>query len=158
MMSRMESRATVEDVYREIHPRLWRALVAYTADRDVASDAEAEAFAQVIRRGDDVRDIAAWVWRSSFKIAAGMLDRRRRADIASSAEEAGAGDESVLEFLALLDGLTTQQRACVALRYLGGLRAAEIATTLGTSEATVRTQLHRARTFLRTSLLEADRE
>lgn len=36
----------LERVYREEAPRLWRALVAYSGDPDVASDAVAEAFAQ----------------------------------------------------------------------------------------------------------------
>ena len=66
----------VEAAYRSIHARLWRALLAYTGNRDVASDAEAEAFAQVLRRGDEVVDIAAWVWRSAFVIARGMLATR----------------------------------------------------------------------------------
>jgi len=38
-------------------------------DPEVASDAVAEAFAQLIRRGDEVRDPRAWVWRSAFRIA-----------------------------------------------------------------------------------------
>src|SRR5262245_53877935 len=63
----------VEAAYRAVHPRLWRALLAFTGDAELASDAESEAFAQVLRRGDAVDDVAAWVWRSAFRIAAGLL-------------------------------------------------------------------------------------
>ena len=72
----------VEAVYRSVHPRLWRSLLAYTGDAELASDAEAEAFAQVLRRGDAVDDVEAWVWRSAYRIAVGSaggpveLDRR----------------------------------------------------------------------------------
>jgi len=66
----------VEAVYRSVHPRLWRSLLSYTGDAELASDAEAEAFAQVLRRGDAVDDVAAWVWRSAFRIASGLLATR----------------------------------------------------------------------------------
>ena len=42
-------------VYEEEGARLWRAVYLYAADREVASDAVAEAFAQALRRGDDLR-------------------------------------------------------------------------------------------------------
>src|SRR5947208_5737869 len=64
-------------LYRCHRERLWRALVAFTADRDVASDATAEAFAQLLRRGAVVRDPASWVWRAAFRIAGGELEARR---------------------------------------------------------------------------------
>src|SRR5437016_903783 len=64
-------------LYRCHRERLWRALVAFTADREVASDATAEAFAQLLRRGAAVRDPASWVWRAAFRIAAGELKARR---------------------------------------------------------------------------------
>jgi len=38
---------TVERLYREQGDRIWRALLGYAGDREIASDAEAEAFAQL---------------------------------------------------------------------------------------------------------------
>jgi len=70
----------VVTVYGSIHPVLWRALFAYRGDREVASDAESEAFAQVIRRGDEVVDVGASVWRRAFAIAGGMLAARGGCD------------------------------------------------------------------------------
>ncbi|HJS26677.1 MAG TPA: hypothetical protein VJ913_06090, partial [Actinomycetota bacterium] len=57
---------------------MWRAVLAFAGDPEVASDAVAEAFAQVLRRGEDVRDPEGWVWRAAFRIASGELKERRK--------------------------------------------------------------------------------
>ena len=146
----------VEVAYRSIHPRLWRALVGFTRDPEIASDAEAEAFAQALRRGDAVVDIEAWVWRSAFAISAAMLaERARQHPLAAAPEEVAEPERSALEFDGLLRGLSGQQRACVILCYVGGMDTLAIAAALNTSTATVRVQLHRARAVLRRTLKEA---
>ena len=71
------ARDRVEEVYRHHAKRMWRALLAYTGNSDIASDALAEAFAQALRRGDAVRNVERWVWRAAFRIAAGELQKRR---------------------------------------------------------------------------------
>jgi RNA polymerase sigma factor (sigma-70 family) len=161
----------IESVYREHHERLWRALLAYTGDADVASDAEAEVFAQALRRGEALRDPAAWVWRSAFLVARGMLADRRLATRVrtSDTNEANRASESVrtieandasnvtvddhvIEMLSMLDPLSEQQRAAMVLRYVGGYRPSEIATILRTSPGAIRVQLHRAHQTLRKTL------
>ena len=144
----------VEAVYRAVHPRLWRSLLAYTGDADLASDAEAEAFAQVIRRGDAVEDVAAWVWRSAFRIASGLL--ASRSSSLGNVDGPVSATHSMAEFLSLLSGLSAQQRACVALRYVGEYTAPEIGDLLGTSAGTVRVQLNRAHAVLRESITESE--
>jgi DNA-directed RNA polymerase specialized sigma24 family protein len=147
----------VEVVYRSIHRQLWRALLAYAGDREVASDAESEAFAQVIRRGDEVVDVAAWVWRSAFAIAGGMLATRAKArPVPAVTDGTSAVGTSTAEFVSMLGSLPDQQRACIVLRYVTQLDNAGIASALGTSEGTVRVQLHRAHAALRRTLKEAD--
>jgi hypothetical protein len=47
-------RDAVERVWRDDGPRLWRSLVAFGGDAELASDAMAEAFAQALGRGDQV--------------------------------------------------------------------------------------------------------
>lgn len=143
--------ARVEEAYRHHHARLWRALLSYCGgDATVASDAESEAFTQALGRGDAIDDVGAWVWRSAFRIADGMLQRRgRRAPV--DAVEHGL-DASLAEFLALLGNLSAQQRQCVVMRYVGGHTPAEIADIIGTTPGTVRVQLHRAHAQLRTEL------
>ena len=132
----------VELMYRGVHGRLWRALLSFTGDAEMASDAESEAFAQVLRRGAAIDDVAAWVWRSSFQIARGMLaDRSYRPPAKMHSTAGTAIDPSVAEFLSMLHGLSPQQRACVVLRYVGGFTAPEIARLLDTTANTVRVQL-----------------
>jgi DNA-directed RNA polymerase specialized sigma24 family protein len=146
----------VEAVYRAVHPRLWRSLLAFTCDAELASDAEAEAFAQVLRRGDAVDDVAAWVWRSAFRIASGLLAARSSAADPGRVDGWVASSGSVAEFLGLLADLSPQQRACVSLRYVGDYTATEIGELLGTSAGTVRVQLSRAHAALRDSITEAE--
>ena len=66
----------VRAVYESDHARLWRSLYAFTSSRAIADDAAAEAFAQALRRGDEIRDVQAWVWRAAYSIARGELKRR----------------------------------------------------------------------------------
>ena len=63
---------------------------------------------------------------------------------------------SLAEFLGLLAALSPQQRACVALRYVGEYTSPEIGELLGTSAGTVRVQLNRAHAALRQSMTEAE--
>ena len=155
-MSGVSGQGRVEAVYRSVHPRLWRSLLAYTGDAELASDAEAEAFAQALGRGEAVDDVAAWVWRSAFHIASGLLAARSPSNGLGPAEGSTAPTGSVAEFLGLLAELSSQQRACVALRYVGGYTASEIGELLGTSAGTVRVQLHRAHATLRNTIMEAE--
>jgi hypothetical protein len=96
----------VEAVYRSIHPRLWRSLLAYTRDAELASDAEAEAFAQVLRRGDAVDDVEAWVWRSAFRIASGLLAAWSNSTAVGTVHGSTPSTGSVAEFLSLLADLS----------------------------------------------------
>ena len=57
----VESGERVRDVWERDHARLWRSVLAWSGSAEVASDAVAEALAQLLRRGDDVRDPAAWI-------------------------------------------------------------------------------------------------
>src|SRR5215203_1755650 len=106
MMGCIRDQGRVEAVYRAVHPRLWRALVAFTGDAELASDAEAEAFAQVMRRGDAVDDVEAWVWRSAFRIASGLLAARSGSPDLGAVDDSTRSSGSVAEFLSLLGELS----------------------------------------------------
>lgn len=151
MMGRMGA-ANVEATYRREHQRLWRALVAFAGDPDVASDAESEAFTQLIARGDAVHDQRAWVWRSAFRIASGLLATRGATTTMGSADLDLIDTPPIVELLSMLDVLTDQQRACVTLRYVGRFTGPEIADLLGTTPGTVRVQLHHAHDRLRQTM------
>jgi len=171
----METDAPVERVrqaYEAVHAPLWRAVLAYSGSADVADEAVAESFAQLLRRGDGVDDPAAWAWRSAFRIAAGELQRRRSAPAAigdgadidrshrsfdGRALDVGmAMPDLALDLTNALRHLTDQQRACVVLCDLAGHDAPSAARLLGTTAATVRVQLMRSRRRLRELLEDSD--
>lgn len=156
---RAPNEGRVHDAWLEHHERLWRAVLAWSGDRDLASDAVAEAFAQVTRRGDAVDDVGGWVWRAAFRIAGGLLADRRRAGLplprADRADEALLPDEAV----ALIDALRQLRpadRELVVLAVVGGWSAAEIGALLDLRPGTVRVRLHRAMTRLRSQLEDHD--
>lgn len=146
-------------VYEDIHGRLWRALLAWSGSTHVADEAVAEAFAQAVRRGDALRDPAAWIWRSAFRIAAGDMARQRRTeplgDVDPTSTAAFLPAETV-DLLAALRQLSDQQRRAVVLVDGAGMTAPEAAAVLDTSPATVRVQLSRARRRLRSLLSDQE--
>jgi RNA polymerase sigma-70 factor (ECF subfamily) len=145
----------LEGLYREDGARLWRALVAFSGDREVASDAVAEAFAQALGRGDELRDPQRWVWRAAFRIAAGELKDRGRFQAATSAARYEM-EEPPTRLMAGLSRLSPNQRAAVVLYYYAGYPTKEIAGILGASAATVRVHLSQGRKRLRRLVEEHD--
>lgn len=101
----------------------------------------------------------AWVRRVAINRAISVgrrrtVERRAMARVATDTTNRGEGGDP---FRALLDHdvwepvrrLPTEQAMAVALRYGADLGVAGIAETLGTTEAAVKSLLHRARTSLR---------
>jgi RNA polymerase sigma-70 factor (ECF subfamily) len=147
----------VERVWIEHGPRLWRSLLAFTADADVASDAMAEAFVQAIGRGSEVRDHARWIWRAAFRIAAGDLQRRRR-EVELSVDLPYDMPEPTADLVRALRRLSPNQRAVVVLHLYAEMPAREVASVLGIAQTTVRVHLMQARRRLRTDLEDHDDE
>lgn len=147
----------VERVYREDGARLWRAMVAFTGDPDTASDVVAEAFAQLLHRGDVVRSPQRWVWRAAFRIAAGELKRLRQTPPPSTQHLAGF-DEGALDVMAALQKLPMKQRAAVVLRHSFGYTPREIAGVLRVAPPTARVHIARGLKKLRVALEEDDDE
>jgi RNA polymerase sigma-70 factor, ECF subfamily len=146
-----KSRSSTEAVYRRDGEKMWRALLAYGGDRAIADDAVSEAFAQLLRRGDEVRSPELWVWRAAFRIAAGELQHRRRFE--QLVDDRGRNDpEPACSVLDALRGLSSQQRAIVVLRDYIGHSTRQTAEIVGATEASVRVQLSRARRSLRKEL------
>jgi RNA polymerase sigma-70 factor (ECF subfamily) len=145
----------VEAVYRARGAKLWRALLAFTSDPELASDALAEAFAQVLARGDVVRDPEAWVWRASFRIAAGELQGRGRRS-AEVSEPSYTLPDGVPPLVEALRQITPNQRLAVVLHDYGDRPVGEVAEVLGCSRATVHVHLSQGRRRLRTLLEEND--
>jgi RNA polymerase sigma factor (sigma-70 family) len=144
----------LEALYREQAPRLWRALLAYAGDGEVASDALAETFAQAIARGDAIERPEVWIWRVAFRIAAGELKDRRR-HLPVRAERGYEMPDPVPELITALAKISPNQRLAVVLHDYADRPTHEIAEILGTTRATVNVHLSNGRRRLRT-LLEDD--
>ncbi len=142
----------VERLYREQGDRIWRALLAYAGDPEIASDAAAEAFAQLIRRGDEVRDPQRWVWRAAFRIAAGDLKRRHPVPLMS--EGAYELELPSIELANALRELPARQRSAVVLHYVADLPVREVASILGVTTGSIKVHLSRGRERLRELLGE----
>jgi RNA polymerase sigma-70 factor (ECF subfamily) len=145
----------VRAAYEATHARLWRTLLAYSGSREVADDAAAEAFAQALRRGDAITDVAAWVWRAAFNLARGELARRRAAPV-DPGEAAESLPAPAVELLHDLQLLPAADRELLVLCHVGGWTPTELARITGTPAATVRVRLHRANRRARTLLSETE--
>ncbi len=148
-MAVAEPNEGVEAVYRADAERLWRAVYAFAGDAEIASDAVAEAFAQVLDRGAAVRDPAAWTWRTAFRISAGALKARGAGDRAPTAPAEHLDAYSDPDLLTALRQLPDAQRAAVILFYYADLPIRDIAARLGTNSLAVRANLSRGRGRLR---------
>jgi len=144
-----------ERLYREQGAKMWRAVLAFAGDPEVASDAVAEGFAQALRRGAEVRDPERWLWRVVFRIAAGLLAERRRSEPPLHLVGSYEMEEPARELVAALAGLSPKQRAAVVLHHAAGYPVKEIAVILGSTPGAVKVHLLRGRRRLR-ELLEDD--
>jgi RNA polymerase sigma-70 factor (ECF subfamily) len=141
----------IERLYKEDGNRLWWALLGYTGNRDLASDAAAEAFARALQAADTILDPAGWVWRVAFRVATAELreaHRRRPASQDGSYEF----DDRPLQVMIALRRLSARQRAAFVLFYLDDRTTEQVASILGMAPATVSVHLHRARERLRAIL------
>ena len=155
MRTRVRDDEELEHIYRTHGHRLWRAMLAFTGDREVASDTVAEAFAQALRRGPAIREPLPWLWRACFRIASGELARRRKPlpDPPLAPLEAPDG---ALQLLEALEKLSHHQRAALLLHHYAGYPVRDVARMIGSTGPSVRVHLSRARKRLREQLEERD--
>jgi RNA polymerase sigma-70 factor, ECF subfamily len=150
-----ENAGIVERLYREQGDRLWGALFAFAGDREVANDAVAEAFAQLLRRGQDVGWPGRWVWRAGFRIAAGELKERSRM-VAARMDQAYEMPEPLGELLEALGRISPMQRASVLLHHGYGYPVKDVARILDSTTPAVKVHLSVGRRRLRVLLEEAE--
>jgi RNA polymerase sigma-70 factor, ECF subfamily len=162
MSVRQDARVTsaaegLERVYREEAPRLWRALVAYSGDPDIASDALAEAFAQALAAADRLRTPARWIWHVAFRVAAGELKRRRALTGLDHSPHPSYGlPEPLDHVMRALASLSPNQRLAVVLHDYADRPTDEVARTMAASRATVHVHLSQGRRRLRRLLEDKD--
>jgi RNA polymerase sigma factor (sigma-70 family) len=145
----------IERVYRDHGERLWRALLGYTGDPELARDAAAEAFAQALARNGELSSAADWVWVAAFRIARGLLKDRPHTEPASE-HPAYELPETVVDVVRALALVSERQRIAILLHDYGDRPTSEVAAMLGISTATVYVHLSQGRKRLRGLLEDID--
>ncbi|MEP6665554.1 MAG: sigma-70 family RNA polymerase sigma factor [Nocardioidaceae bacterium] len=145
----------VERSYRTHSHKLWRALLLFSGDPDVASDAVAEAFAQALRRGAEVQDVDRWVWRAAFQIARGDLQRRSNHEPILDDVAVDVPTETI-DLIRALATLSPKQSGAIVLHHYAGYSNRETAQILGSTTAAVGVHLERGRKRLRQLLGDDD--
>ena len=146
-----------ESLFRREFAAIVRALTLVCGDPEAAADAVQDAFVQAHRHRDHVLTLdnpGAWLRHVALNRLRNHRRSQRRRDDAlprlatsgTAPEQRKIGDE--LDVAPLLDALSPQQRATVALYYLLDHPTAAIAQRLGINEATVRSHLRAARARL----------
>ena len=152
----VEAQGDIEALYRADADRLWRAVYAFAGDAEIANDSVAEAYAQVLHRGEAVRDPAAWVWRAAFQISRAELKTRRNVLDLSPNPPEHLDAYADHDLLTAVRRLPEGQRAAVILFYYADLPIRQIADRLGTNGLAVRANLSRGRRRLRKLLGDRD--
>jgi RNA polymerase sigma-70 factor (ECF subfamily) len=151
----MEPGTDLERLYREDGAQLWRSLLGFTGDPEVATDAMAEAFAQALGRGNAIRDEGRWVWRAAFRIASGEM--KRRSQLRSLVDDRSYEmTEPPTDLLRILRRLPSKQRAVIILHFYAGHSTREVAAIMGSTAGTVRVHISQGRKRLRQLLEEED--
>jgi RNA polymerase sigma-70 factor (ECF subfamily) len=150
-----ETSAAVGQVYQTEALKMWRAIVGYTGDPEIANDAVSEAFARALQHEGSIQDIRAWTWRVAFRVASAESRARLRGDDESPLDVSEPSPEAV-DLVAALRQLSDRQRLAVVLHDYADRPTTEVAAILGCSPATVHVHLGRGRRRLRALLGERD--
>ena len=149
----------VSELFDAEYGRLVRSLgVAF--DPVDAADAVQEAFIEADRRWDQVaqyEDAAGWVRRVAVnRLLNGRRNRRRRREILATVRPIAdeALTDELLDLRRAVAALPDRMRAAVCLHYLSDLPVEQVAEALDVSPGTVKSNLHDARTRLRSALGE----
>lgn len=182
-MSRSGNKRALSVLLARYQPVIQRQLQRFPVEAADRSDLVQDAMLQVIRRLDTFRgdaQFSTWLYRVTANAALMRMrsDRRRRqtsfddhepeAEAAMHNVPATPGGEWALRvdqrveekhrrdrLERALDELPEGYRDVVLEHYLEGAPLQELADRLGTTESSVRSRLHRARTVLRERLREA---
>jgi RNA polymerase sigma-70 factor (ECF subfamily) len=137
----------------------WRLL----GSEEDAQDATQEVFLRLyrhLRRVDPKRPLLPWLYRMTVNVCHDTHRKRRRSNTLAAEEldpatlaidpsgEITRAEQKRIIAVALKT-LTEKERAAVVLRDIEGLSTAEVASTLGSSETTVRSQISMARVKIR---------
>lgn len=149
----------VEELFEQEYARLVRSL-GTAFGPEAAADAVQEAFIQADRRWRRISgydDPSGWVRRVAVnRLLSGRRTQRRRTEILSTVVLHPPEDriDDHLDLRRAVAELPERIRAAICLHYVAGLSVTEVATALGVSPGTVKSNLHDARHQLRRRMEE----
>ncbi len=141
----------VERLFREVGPRVWRSVYGYVgARRELTDDVVSEAFARALHHHGRIRDGAAWLYRTAFRIATDELRRepRSRKPVDNPTSNLAHLDAR-RDLVEAMRRLPKNQRAALVLYYVDDRPLEEVARMMGIAQATARVHLFRARRRMR---------
>ncbi|HEY1420012.1 MAG TPA: RNA polymerase sigma factor [Candidatus Dormibacteraeota bacterium] len=144
-------------LYDRHFQQIYRFAYSRVRDQGIAEDVTSEVFMKALvampRYRYDGRPFAAWLYR----IASNVIIDRSRVHWRSEPSEDVAGDvtnlptedlvlhrDEISRIWGLVEGLPTEQRTAMVLRFKGEMRVREIATAMGKSNGSVKLLIHRA--------------
>jgi RNA polymerase sigma-70 factor (sigma-E family) len=148
-----DAEAAVAGLFAARYPELVR--MAGLLGADDPEDIAQEAFARLLRSHGSLRDADAALAYVRVTVCNLTRNRQRHLRVArlraptpaaldvASSEQAALAREEHREVLAALAALPARRREAIVLRYWLGLSEAEIATAMGISAGTVKSQLSR---------------
>lgn len=140
-----------EEFFARFGRSLLRQAYVLSGDAQEAQDLTQETLLRVWREWDKVSgldDPAAWSRRVLHNLAVSRWRRLRTSRLATGPLRPGgsrAADAGHLDVARAVRSLPANQRRALVLRSVVGMSAAEVALEMGTTEATVRSWLTRAR-------------
>jgi RNA polymerase sigma-70 factor (ECF subfamily) len=156
--ARRGHRGAMDALYRRFAPVVHGVLLGYVQQAD-ADDLTQDVFETAVRRLGELRDAAAFPgWIVSIARRAALDEKRRRVPLTGvsvEAESDTATHEERLDAertLAAIRGLPEAYRETLMLRLAEGLTGPEISARTGLTPGSVRVNLHRGMTLLRTAL------
>lgn len=136
------------------------AVALATGDRELAEDAVQDAIVKTLSGDTQPENLRGWITVVAINFVK-QAWRRTNAQThayvrALEFDEAEDRESQVtVDAVAVRDALAElpeRQRLAITLHYVEGLSVAEVAATLGVSEGTIKTQLHRGREHLAASI------
>jgi RNA polymerase sigma factor (sigma-70 family) len=128
--------------YDSAYVRVARLGFLLTGNAAVGEELAQDAFVQLYRRWDDVREPAAWVRAAVVSGSRSWWRRAKRPlpgpDVSTSVDQA-----DVLAVRTVLDSLSPRYRTALVLRFFEDLPERDIADAMGCPLGTVRSLIHR---------------
>jgi RNA polymerase sigma-70 factor (ECF subfamily) len=155
---RASGTAGLEQLYATHFGALTMQLYAFTGDLATAQDVVQEAFCRALPRWsrlDAYDDPIAWIRRVAMNLATSRWRRARTARayaVRQGAQTVAGPEPDRVALVAALKALPVKQRRVVVLHHLADQSVADIATSEGVPESTVRAWLHRGRAALAAAL------